>query len=81
MGQTEQEAWFSLFFWVEIPTHRILAEIGEKLDQYAGCKLIWEETIQRTLDDSKRQLPIMRGANGPGMRTEYVVVMRKPMLA
>jgi hypothetical protein len=29
------------------------------------------------LDDSKRQMPVMRGRFGSGMRTEYVVVMRK----
>ncbi|HET6382468.1 MAG TPA: DNA methyltransferase [Armatimonadota bacterium] len=63
---------------VEIPTHRIIAEVGESLHRISGYTLEWEETIERTLDDSKRQLPILRGRFGPGMRTEYVVVMRKP---
>lgn len=64
----------SVIAGVNVPTHQILAQMGEGLSLY---RLTWEETIERTLDDSKRQLPVMRGRFGSGMRTEYVVVMRK----
>jgi len=62
----------SLIAGVSVPTHTLLAEIAE-----ATTPLVHEDTFERTLDDSKRQLPIMRGRFGPGMRTEYVVVLRK----
>jgi hypothetical protein len=62
---------------IDIPTHEILAQMGSELRSRCGFRLAWEETFERTLDDSKRQMPVMRGRFGPGMRTEYVVVMRK----
>jgi hypothetical protein len=57
---------------VAIPTHSLLADIAEATSRFAH-----EDTFERTLDDSKRQLPIMRGRFGMGMRTEYVVVLRR----
>jgi hypothetical protein len=57
---------------VSIETHALLADLGE-----ATGRLEHVETHERTLDDSKRQLPIVRGRFGPGMRTEYVVVLRR----
>jgi hypothetical protein len=59
---------------VRVATHALLADLAEHVS--AGS-LRHVETHERTLDDSKRQLPIMRGRFGPGMRTEYVVVLRK----
>jgi hypothetical protein len=56
---------------VSVPTQELLADLAE-----AGGRLAHEETFERTLDDSKRQLPVMRGRFGMGMRTEYVVVLR-----
>jgi len=57
---------------VPVPTHSLLAELAE-----ATALLAHEHTFERTLDDSKRQLPVMRGRFGMGMRTEYVVVLRR----
>lgn len=57
---------------VAIATHALLADLGE-----ATGRLAHVETHERTLDDAKRQLPIVRGRFGPGMRTEYVVVLRR----
>jgi SAM-dependent methyltransferase len=59
---------------VAVATQSLLADIA---DQVSDGQLRHVETHERTLDDSKRQLPIMRGRFGPGMRTEYVVVLRK----
>jgi DNA modification methylase len=59
---------------VAVATHALLAAIAERAT--AGA-LRHVETHERTLDDAKRQLPVMRGRFGPGMRTEYVVVLRK----
>ena len=67
----------SVIAGVAVPTHEILADMGERLTRRQGFRLAWEETFERTLDDTKRQLPVMRGRFGPGMRTEYVVVMRR----
>lgn len=57
---------------VSVPTHELLAAVGEM----SGL-LSHVETHSRVLDDAKRQLPIVRGRFGPGMRTEYVVVLRR----
>jgi hypothetical protein len=57
---------------VAVPTHALLAELAE-----ATGRLAHEHTFERTLDDSRRQLPVMRGRFGMGMRTEYVVVLRR----
>jgi len=62
---------------ISVPTHEMLIEMGANLKRIAGCTLVCEDLIERTLDDSKRQLPYVRGEFGPGMRTEYVVVLRK----
>jgi DNA modification methylase len=59
---------------VPVETHTLLAELAEAR---TGRRLRHVETYERTLDDAKRQLPIVRGRFGPGMRTEYVVVLRK----
>ena len=57
---------------VAVPTEALLADLAEATGRFAR-----EETIARTLDDSKRQLPIVRGPFGTGMRTEYVLVLRR----
>jgi hypothetical protein len=61
----------SLIAGVAVPTEALLADLAE-----ATGRLAHEDTFERTLDDSKRQLPLMRGRFGMGMRTEYVVVLR-----
>lgn len=62
---------------VLVPTHEAIVEMGANIKAEDGSKLVCEYLIERTLDDSKRQLPFIRGEFGPGMRTEYVVVLRK----
>ncbi|TAK20320.1 MAG: hypothetical protein EPO26_18240 [Chloroflexota bacterium] len=59
---------------VNVATHDLLAELAEA--RTSGV-LRHVETHERTLDDSRRQLPITRGRFGPGMRTEFVVVLRR----
>lgn len=59
---------------VAVATHSLLADLAERVTDGRLCHV---ETHERTLDDSKRQLPVMRGRFGPGMRTEYVMVLRK----
>jgi DNA modification methylase len=62
---------------IDVPTHKVLIEIGENLKRIKNDRLVFEDMFERALDDSKRQLPFIRGEFGPGMRTEYVVVLRK----
>jgi DNA modification methylase len=57
---------------VPVETHALLADLAE-----ATGRLEHVETHARTLDDAKRQLPVMRGRFGVGMRTEYVIVLRR----
>ncbi|HEY3081630.1 MAG TPA: DNA methyltransferase [Chloroflexota bacterium] len=59
---------------VPVETHALLADLAEAR---TGGRLRHVETYARTLDDAKRQLPIVRGRFGTGMRTEYVVVLQK----
>jgi hypothetical protein len=59
---------------VPVETHALLAELAEAR---TGGRLHHVETFARQLDDAKRQLPIVRGRFGSGMRSEYVLVLRK----
>jgi DNA modification methylase len=57
---------------VEVPTHRLLAQVG----QYsAGLEV--EETQERTIHERRRVMPYLEAAFGPRMRREYVVVFRR----
>jgi DNA modification methylase len=56
---------------VHVATERILAAQGEQ----RGLRTI--AILQRTLDERKRQLPVMRGRFGVGMQTEHLIVLRK----
>lgn len=62
---------------IRVSTHTLLIQLAERLWDRNGHNLQCEEVIKRNLDDSKRQLPIVRGQFGPGIRTEYVIVLRK----
>ncbi len=59
---------------VDVPTHTLLADLAEHT---TNGQLRAVETHSRIIDDSKRQLPIVRGRFGAGMRAEYVVVFQK----
>lgn len=65
---------------VEIPTHLAFVEIARALDG-SGTGFTCEEIVERTLDDRRRLLPYMREAFGSRMRSEFVVLLRKPSVA
>ncbi len=56
---------------IEVPTHRVLAEIGRS----HGLKL--KNSYSRTINLGKRILPYMQEAFGKRMDTEYVLVFQK----
>ncbi len=63
-----------------IPTHQMLAEIGTQtriILEGKSYSFEIKDVFQRTIDDSKRQLPYIRGEYGPGMREEFVIILRK----
>jgi hypothetical protein len=67
---------------VYVPTHQILAEMGAQTiitDPSTGNRYTFEveDIHRRVIDDSKRQLPYLRGQHGPGMRDEFVIMLRK----
>jgi hypothetical protein len=62
---------------VVIPTHQVLAELavvapppGQRLE-LIGYK-------ERTIHDGRRVMPYLENAFGPRMRTEYVMILRRP---
>ncbi len=65
---------------IEIPTHLAFVEIARALD-VPGTGFTREAIVERALDDRRRLLPYMREAFGNRMRTEYVVMLRKPSAA
>lgn len=58
---------------VEIPTHRMLADLAR-----SAAALDIEEVLERTIHERRRVMPYLEAAFGPRMRTEYVVVLRRP---
>lgn len=65
---------------IYVPTHQMIAEIGSKTMIVSGEKRYSfevEDIYQRAIDDSKRQLPYIRGEFGPGMRDEFVIMLKK----
>jgi DNA modification methylase len=67
---------------IDVATHQILATIAESLripNRKSGKHYTFkvDEIALRILDDSKRQLPYLRGSNGSGMRNEYVIILSK----
>lgn len=65
---------------VYVPTHQMLAEIGTQtiisIDE-RSYSFELEGIYSRIIDDSKRQLPYIRGESGPGMREEFVIILQK----
>jgi SAM-dependent methyltransferase len=58
---------------VEIPTHRLLADLAT-----SAAQLEAEEVLERTINERRRVMPYLEAAFGPRMRREYVVVLRRP---
>jgi hypothetical protein len=58
---------------VEIPTHRLLADLARSA---VGMEV--EEVLERTINERRRVMPYLEAAFGPRMRREYVVVLRRP---
>ncbi len=55
----------------EVPTHRVLGELGR------DCGLIPERCYERTISERRRILPYLKEAFGKRMDTEYVLILRK----
>ncbi|MCZ7679422.1 MAG: hypothetical protein M5U28_11940 [Sandaracinaceae bacterium] len=65
---------------IYVPTHQLLAEISAQTTIVSKNKhysFTVQDIYRRTIDDSKRQLPYIRGEFGPGMRDEYVIILQK----
>jgi SAM-dependent methyltransferase len=58
---------------VEVPTHRLLADVASA---EAGFQV--EQVVERTINERRRVMPYLEAAFGPRMRTEYVVVLNRP---
>lgn len=58
-----------------VPTHRLLALMAEALP---GPRLELVGCVERTMDDRRRVMPYLQDRFGPRMRTEYVLVFRRP---
>lgn len=61
---------------VEVPTADCLVQLAESL-RVDGTHFVHRETFQRTIREASRQLPIKRGGNGEGMKTERVLVLQR----
>jgi SAM-dependent methyltransferase len=56
---------------IEVPTHRVLGELGR------DCGLAPERCYERTISERRRILPYLKEAFGNRMDTEYVLVLKK----
>jgi SAM-dependent methyltransferase len=61
---------------VAIPTHRLLAELAENCPPGQSLELV--DCHERTIHDHRRVMPYLEASFGPRMRTEYVLVLRRP---
>jgi len=65
---------------IVVPTGNCLIEIAESLN-VDGARFIHKDTFVRTIRERSRQMPIKRGRNGDGMKTEEVLILqRRPAL-
>jgi hypothetical protein len=62
---------------VMIPTHRLLADLAAGFPVPLRLDLL--ECRERTIHDHRRVMPYLEAAFGPRMRTEYVLVLRRPV--
>jgi SAM-dependent methyltransferase len=60
---------------VTVPTHRLLAEM---VASGAAPRLEVVGCHERTIHDHRRVMPYIEASFGPRMRTEYVLVLRRP---
>ena len=59
-----------------VPTGDCLIEIAESLN-VDGSRLVHKDTLVRTIRERSRQMPIKRGRNGDGMKTEEVIIFQR----
>jgi len=60
---------------IVVPTGTCLLEIAESLE-IDGARFVHRDTLVRTIRERSRQLPIKRGSNGDGMKTEEVLILQ-----
>jgi len=61
---------------VLVPTGTCLIELAESL-RVDGARFVHKDTIVRTIRERSRQMPIKRGRNGDGMKTEEVLILQR----
>jgi SAM-dependent methyltransferase len=61
---------------VPVPTHWLLAELAGAAPN--GWRLELVDCLERTIHDHRRLMPYLEVAFGQRMRTEYVLVLRRP---
>jgi SAM-dependent methyltransferase len=61
---------------VPIPTHRLLTEVAGAAPDDRRLQLV--DCRERTIHDHRRVMPYLEAAFGQRMRTEYVMVLRRP---
>ena len=59
-----------------VPTGACLLEIAESLE-VDGARFVHRDTFIRTIRERSRQMPIKRGSNGSGMKTEEVLILQR----
>lgn len=62
---------------VSVPTHRLLADLAQGAPR-ADRRLELVDCRERTIHDHRRVMPYLEAAFGQRMRTEYVLVLRRP---
>lgn len=62
---------------VVIPTHRLLVDLAQNCPSGAPLELV--DSHERTIHDHRRVMPYLEASFGPRMRTEYVLVLRRPL--
>jgi len=59
-----------------VPTGACLVEIAESLE-VDDARFVHRDTVIRTIRERSRQMPIKRGSNGDGMKTEEVLILQR----
>jgi SAM-dependent methyltransferase len=62
---------------VVIPTHRLLVDLARNCSSGKPLELV--DSHERTIHDHRRVMPYLEASFGPRMRTEYVLVLRRPL--
>lgn len=61
---------------IVVPTGACLIEIAESLE-VDGARFVHRDTLVRTIRERSRQMPIKRGSNGYGIKTEEVLILQR----